>query len=211
MGKIGIMGGTFDPIHNGHLLLARQAYQEYKLDQIWFMPSGNPPHKKDHPITDAAFRCEMIRLAIAKEPAFCLSEFEVHRPGITYTSETLRLLAEEFPQHSFYFIVGADSIFQIENWHCPEQVMARTILLAAEREYKLSDRTFPEQIRYLKQRYHADIRVLHCEELDISSNELRKRQSRGENIGNDVPEAVKRYIETHGLYQEEWNEPKSYV
>ncbi len=209
MAKIGIMGGTFDPIHNGHLLLGRQAYQEYELDEIWFMPSGNPPHKKDHPITDAAVRCDMIQLAIKGEPAFRLSEFEVRRPGNTYTAETLQLLAEEYPQHTFFFIVGADSIYEIEQWNRPELVMARTVLLVAEREYEQARCSLTEQIQYLKHRYQADIRLLHCQEVDISSNELRRMESRRKKIYKYVPEAVARYIEARGLYQEEQDEQES--
>jgi len=114
MAEIGIMGGTFDPIHNGHLMLGRQAYEEYHLDEVWFMPSGNPPHKKDHLVTDAALRCKMVRLAIEGFPKFRLSEFEVQRTGNTYTAETLRLLHLHYPEHRFYFIVGADSLYEIE-------------------------------------------------------------------------------------------------
>ena len=206
MAKIGIMGGTFDPIHNGHLLLGRQAHQEYGLDEIWFMPSGDPPHKKDHPITDAVARCDMVRLAIAGEPAFRLSEFEVRRPGNTYTSETLQLLAEKYPHHTFFFIAGADSIYEIEQWNRPELVMARTVFLVAAREYEQAESSLAQQIQYLEHRYHADIRLLHCQEIHISSNELRRMESRGKALCNYMPEAVARYIEAHGLYQEEQNE-----
>ena len=107
MAEIGIMGGTFDPIHNGHLMLGRQAYEEYHLDEVWFMPSGNPPHKKDHLVTDAALRCKMVRLAIEGFPKFRLSEFEVQRAGNTYTAETLRLL------HLHYPAVSEEIIFSL--------------------------------------------------------------------------------------------------
>ena len=89
MGKIGILGGTFDPIHNGHLWLGEQAYLEYGLDQVWFMPSGHPPHKQDHPVTEGEKRWDMVRLAIAGNPHFAYSDFELQRPGYTYTAQTL--------------------------------------------------------------------------------------------------------------------------
>ena len=109
MANIGIVGGTFDPIHNGHLLLGRQAYVEYKLDSVWYMPSGQPPHKRSRIITDARKRCDMVSLALEGEAHFSLSEFETSRAGNTYTAQTLRLLKEAYPEHVFSFIVGADS------------------------------------------------------------------------------------------------------
>ena len=124
MKKIGIMGGTFDPIHSGHLMLGKQAYEEYDLDCVWYMPSRQPPHKKDHGITPAALRLEMVNLAVERTPFFSCSDFELRRKdGNTYTADTLRLLKEEYPDTEFYFIVGADSIFDIEKWYHPELVM----------------------------------------------------------------------------------------
>lgn len=202
MAKIGIMGGTFDPIHNGHLLLGKQAYLEYQLDQVWFMPSGTPPHKKDHRVTSAEDRCAMVRLAIEKYPYFLCSEFEARREGNTYTAETLALLHREYPRHQFYFIIGADSLYQIENWYLPEQVMGQAVLLVADRDYEGAHRPIEEQIRYLSDTYGARICLLHCEEVDISSAGLREMESRGKRIFKYVPESVEAYIRAHGLYQE---------
>lgn len=203
MAEIGILGGTFDPIHNGHLMLGKQAYREYHLDQVWFMPSGTPPHKKDHAITSAEDRCAMVRLAIRPYPDFICSEFEIRREGNTYTAQTLRLLKEAYPQHRFYFIVGADSLYQMENWYHPEQVLGQVILLVAEREYEGKHRPIEEQIAYLSEKYNADIRLLHSREMDVSSEELREREAEGEDIDSFVPAAVEAYIQAHGLYQEE--------
>ncbi|MDO4268721.1 MAG: nicotinate-nucleotide adenylyltransferase [Eubacteriales bacterium] len=202
MSKIGIMGGTFDPIHNGHLALGRQAYEEYGLDQVWFMPSGTPPHKKDHTVTAAADRCEMVKLAIAGCPCFKLSDFEIRRPGNTYTADTLALLRGQYPEHEFYFIIGGDSLYEIERWYHPERIMKLAVLLAAGREYEGAVRTMDQQIAYLKERYGADIRRLHCREMDVSSNEVRGLEARGERIVQYVPKPVEAYIESHGLYQE---------
>lgn len=201
MAEIGIMGGTFDPIHNGHLLLGKQAYAEYGLDEVWFMPSGQPPHKKDHMVTEARMRCEMVRLAIAQHPHFVCSEFEIQRAGNTYTAETLRLLAEQYPQHRFFFIIGADSLCEIEKWYHPELVMARTTLLVADREYPGAERPIGEQAEYLRAKYGARIGFLHCPEVDISSGELRELAARGRSIRKYVPEAVHEYIQAHRLYQ----------
>lgn len=201
MAKIGIMGGTFDPIHNGHLMLGKQAYEEYGLDEIWFMPTGQPPHKKDHTVTAIPDRCEMVRLAVQDHPCFQFSDFEIRRSGNTYTAETLLLLKKSYPQHQFFFIIGADSLYQLESWYHPELVAARTVLLAAVREYPDAPRTMKEQAEYLRNKFHADIRLLHCGEVDLSSSELREMKSRGKRICKYVPRQVEEYIDSHRLYQ----------
>lgn len=202
MKRIGIMGGTFDPIHNGHLLLGRQAYAEYGLDEIWYMPSGQPPHKKDHKVTDSAVRLEMTRLAVADHPAFTCTDFEIRRSGNTYTSNTLELLHKEYPDTGFYFIIGADSLYEIESWHEPAHVLEQAVILAACREYEEAKRTIDQQIQYLTEKYHADIRKLHCEEIDISSAELRQMAARGKSLAKYVPKVVEAYIHDHHLYEE---------
>lgn len=202
MANIGIVGGTFDPIHNGHLLLGRQAYEEYHLDSVWYMPSGQPPHKRSRMITDAGKRCRMVSLAIQGKRHFFLSEFETSRTGDTYTAQTLRLLKEEYPGHDFSFIIGADSLYEIEHWYHPEQVLSSVRILVAEREYSGEHPSVDRQIAYLTEKYSCDIEKLHCEELDISSEEIRGMVSRGEAIGSLVPEKVEEYILCHHLYQE---------
>jgi len=201
MKRIGIMGGTFDPVHNGHLLLGKQAYEEYGLDEIWYMPSHIPPHKKDRTITASEDRIEMLNLAL-KDMSYCvLSEFEMKREGNTYTAHTLALLKEEYPEYEFYFIIGADSLFQIERWYHPEQVMALTTLMVSGREYEGAERSFDEQIAYLTEKYGAKILPLHNEEVDIASADIRKSISEGRDISQDVPKEVEQYIRDHGLYK----------
>lgn len=201
MAKIGIMGGTFDPIHNAHLMLGRQALKEYHLDEIWFMPSHNPPHKTDHRVTGTKDRCEMVKLAIAGEPRFRFSDFEISRAGNTYTAQTLKLLKEAYPKHTFFFIVGADSLYHIESWYHPEEVMRQVTILAAGRECEDASCTLEEQAAYLIKKYGAAIFLLHSDTMEVSSQELREREMNGGGIHNQVPENVERYIEEHGLYQ----------
>ena len=201
MAKIGIMGGTFDPIHNAHLMLGRQALKEYHLDEIWFMPSHNPPHKTDHRVTGTKDRCEMVKLAIAGEPRFRFSDFEISRAGNTYTAQTLKLLKEAYPKHTFFFIVGADSLYHIESWYHPEEVMRQVTILAAGRECEDAPCTLEEQAAYLIKKYGAAIFLLHSDTMEVSSQELREREMNGGRIHNLVPENVERYIEEHGLYQ----------
>lgn len=203
MADIGILGGTFDPIHNGHLLLGRQAYQEYHLQEVWFMPSGQPPHKKSHLVTTAKDRCEMVRLAIEEYSYFRLSEFEINRSGNSYTAQTLTLLQAEYPQHRFFFIIGADSLYEIEQWYRPGEVMRQVTLLVADRKYCQGNFFIEEQIRHLINRYQAQIHLLHCEEVAISSREVRSMAVNGKDFFQYVPENVKDYIIAHKLYQEE--------
>lgn len=203
MGKIGIMGGTFDPIHNGHLLLGKQAYEEYGLDQVWYMPSGQPPHKKNHKITDADKRCDMVKLAI-EEFSWCkFTDFEIKRTGDIYTAQTLALLKQTYPLHSFYFIVGADSLYEIETWYHPKQVMDLAILLVAGREYEEAGCSVDEQISYLEQKYKARIFQLHCRQVDISSAEIRKMVENRKSVESYVPQKVENYMKAHNLYQED--------
>lgn len=203
MGNIGIMGGTFDPIHNGHLFLGKQAYQEYGLDQIWYMPSGRPPHKKDHKVTDGSVRLQMVELSLADQKGFVCSDFEVKQEGSTYTAKTLKLLKEAYPHHVFYFIIGADSLYEIETWYQPQRVMASAVILVAPRRYDEADKPIQEQIAHLTKTYHSDIRMLHGREIDLSSAMLRSMVARGEPIDAYVPAAVASYIRLKRLYREE--------
>ncbi len=203
MANIGIMGGTFDPIHNGHLLLGKQAYLEYGLDYIWFMPSGQPPHKKNRHVTDSIHRCAMVKLALEGENAFVFSDFEVSREGNTYTAQTLALLKETYPYHYFYYIIGADSLYEMESWYHPEEVLGNVPFLVADREYSRTHQSLHNQIEYLTNQYGAKIQLLHCKEVDISSEEIRQAVRNKKSIENDVPIAVREYIESHGLYCKE--------
>lgn len=201
MAKIGIMGGTFDPIHNGHLSLGKQAYREYRLDEIWYMPTGQPPHKTDHQVTAASMRCEMTALGIQNEQAFRLCDVEVKREGYSYTANTLKLLRRAYPEHEFYFIIGADSLYEIEGWYHPEEVMSQANLLVARREYEDAQRPVERQIRYLSEKYQARILLLHTRKMNIASAELRVWAAAGKSIRAYVPDSVADYIENHHLYQ----------
>lgn len=203
MKKIGLMGGTFDPIHRGHLMLGKQAYEEYGLDEIWYLPSRIPPHKKDHAITPAQDRCAMIQAAIRPYPYFFLSDFELKRTGgNTYTADTLRLLKEAYPEDVFYFIVGADSVYEMEKWYQPDYVLQNVIFLAADREYKAFAGTLEEQISYLTEKYGARIYRLHCQMMEVASAQIRALIKAGGGTEELLLPSVRNYIEQHGLYRE---------
>lgn len=202
MKRIGIVGGTFDPIHYGHLMLGRQAYQEYQLEEVWYMPSRQPPHKKDHTVTPSKDRVAMIRLAIGDVPYFSLSDFELKRKeGNTYTADTLTLLTEAYPDTEFYFIVGADSVYEIEKWYRPETVLKLATILAASREYEDERLSLEQQISYLRTKYGARIFRLHCREFDAASAEIRSMLAKGNPVAEWIPQQVEQYIAEHGLYK----------
>ena len=202
MKKTGIMGGTFNPIHYGHLLLAENAYEQFGLDEVLFMPSNNPPHKKMTPVIDGARRAEMVRLAIEGNPHFAFSDEELTREGNTYTSDTLEILAEREPDTQFYFIIGGDSLNQFESWRRPEVILKLACVLAAERDGMSLQRT-RQKLEYLNVKYHADVRLLLIPNIEISSHDIRQRAEAGHSIRYLLPESVREYILENGLYRSE--------
>ena len=201
--KIGIMGGTFDPIHNGHLMLGEYAYRQYIRDQIWFMPNGNPPHKSSETIeSQTKHRVEMVKLAIADTEYFVLQPYEVESKDVHCSYKTMEHFKEVYPEHEFYFIIGADSLFNLEKWVLPARLLKTCVLLAAYRDEKGTDEML-EQIRYLNQKYDADIRLLNTPNVDISSSDIRKLLKENKSIQQIVPESVKRYIENQQLYKDD--------
>ncbi|MGN0439042.1 MAG: nicotinate-nucleotide adenylyltransferase [Lachnospiraceae bacterium] len=136
MSKIGIMGGTFNPIHLGHIGIANAAYQQFHLDEVWFMPNHLPAYKNEKEVLTGEIRMEMIRLAIQDYPYFSLSDYEMNRTGKTYTYETLLLLSKDYPHNDFYFIMGADSLFYFEQWKHPEIIVRYAKILVAVRNDK---------------------------------------------------------------------------
>ena len=199
MKKTGIMGGTFNPIHNGHLELARKAKEQFALDEILFMPCGEPYMKAAQKVESKQTRVEMTALAVQEEAYFYLSTMEIEHSGNTYTYETLERLKQENQDTEYYFILGADNIFQITKWEKPERIFANCRLLAAVRDDKtVADMV--KQIEYLEQTYHAVIFLLKINYMDISSSKIRQKVAEGISIEADVPASVKDYIEEKGLY-----------
>lgn len=199
--KTGIMGGTFNPIHIGHLLLAENAKDTFGLDEILFIPSGLPYMKNGMEIADKRMRLEMARLAIADNPSFKLSALEVEREGNSYTYETLEALHAAEPGTEFYFIVGADSLFAMETWKRPEIIFQGCTVLAAVRDEK-DNSELNGQIAYFKEKYGAKIGVVAMKEISISSTDIRNRIQRGKSIRYMVPDKVIAYIEEKRLYRE---------
>ena len=195
MANIGILGGTFDPIHKGHLALGRQAYEQFHLDAVWFMPSNHPPHKRDHAVTAGSLRLEMVQLAICGIPGFVCSDFELHREGNTYTANTLSLLTEKFPQDRFYFIIGADCINDLPTWHKIDELLASCKFIATKRpSYTLGLSTIQQHFK------NFNITLLETPELEISSTDIRQRIKKGYSIQYITTEQVQQYIRKEELY-----------
>ena len=198
--KIGIMGGTFNPIHFAHLLLAESAYNQFGLDEVLIMPTKNTYYKQMSNLVSEEDRVAMVRLAIKDNPHFTLSKLELDREGTTYTVETLRRLTKDHPDSEFYFIMGADSLFRIESWREPEEIFAMTNILVAGRGSEGDGSLLTSQIAYLNDKYDASIQHLKSPNMEISSHNIRKRVYNGDSIRYLLPREVADYIFRHGLY-----------
>ena len=201
--KIGIMGGTFNPIHKGHLMLASLAKEQCALDSIWFMPSGLPAHKSNKELLDASHRIEMVKLAIEEEPAFVASAFEIEREGFTYTADTMVALKEYYPNFEFYFIIGGDSLMKFHQWVRPDVISAHTTLIASGRS-GYSKEQLEDQVVYLKQKFGTNVLFLDMPEFPIASSEIRNwlKEKQYEKVKLALPIKVINYIEQHELYHE---------
>ena len=200
--NIGILGGTFNPVHLGHLIFAENAWEQFHLDTIWMMPNDRPPHKQDQTILPAIHRIRMLEAAIRDNPHLTLSSYEIGRKGLSYTAGTLLRLKEDFPETNFSFLIGADSLFQIETWKDPAVIMSHCRLLAARRDSSRYGDIYG-QADYLRQKYHADISFVSTPEVDISSQLIRTRAAAGLSIRYLVPGPVEEYIRRYQLYQDD--------
>lgn len=200
MKQIGIMGGTFDPPHMGHLWIAEYVQKALALKEIRFIPTGMIAYKDNSQIAKAEDRLEMVRLAIMGNPNFVVDDIETQREGITYTFETLELLKAREPDAQFTFIVGADSLDYMERWMHPERIFACCRVAAVVRKGFPKLRMLKKK-RELARRFGAQIEFVKTPVIPISSTEIRQRLSGGRSIHSLVPEAVEEYISQQGLYR----------
>lgn len=198
--KVGIMGGTFNPIHFGHLLLAETAYQQFDLDEVLIMPTKNTYYKKMNNLVQAEDRVNMVKLAIEDNPHFVLSREELNRDGTTYTVDTLTRLTAQEPDSRFYFIMGADSLYHLESWREPQKILSMAVILVAGREGSGIGASLRSQKEYLENKFDADIRMLRSPVMEISSNDLRRRVREGRSIRYLLPKPVAEYIYENKLY-----------
>ena len=199
MRKVGIMGGTFDPIHIGHLILGENAYLQFGLDKVVFMPSGNPPHKKERDGGTDLQRMDMVKLAIASNTHFEISDIEMNEEGYTYTYRTLEKLVKEHPDTEYYFIIGADSLFYFDTWKNPQRIADACTLVVATRNHT-SDEKLDEKIEFVRKRFNANIEKLDTENIDCSSSQIRSWIKEGHTVKYYVPDTVINYIHTYHVY-----------
>jgi nicotinate-nucleotide adenylyltransferase len=194
---VGVMGGTFNPIHIGHLVTAEEALYAFALREVVFVPAGHPWQKDRSNVADAEHRYLMTVIATASNPHFRVSRMEIDREGPTYTIETLRRLRSELGDVELHFITGADAILQILSWKDPEEVLAEARFIAATRPGYDLDRLEKE----LPEGFEDRVNVLEIPALAISSTDIRRRTREGRPVRYLLPEGVARYIEKNGLYR----------
>ena len=195
--RIGLMGGTFDPVHYGHLVIAEVARTEFALERVVWVPAGDPPHKKEYPVTAQEHRYAMVLLGTASNPHFEVSRMEIEREGVSYSFQTIRSFARRYPEHEVFFITGADAILEILTWYRHHEVIHSCRFIAVTRPgydlSRLNDLLPPE--------YLPRISAITAPGVHLSSTEIRERLQAGQTIRYLVPEAVEAYVHKHGLYR----------
>jgi len=197
--RIGVLGGTFDPIHIGHLVIAEEVRTELGLERVVFVPARLPPHKLDHVVSLVEHRLAMIELAIASNPHFAVSKVDIDRSGPSYTVDTIELLRDEWGGGvEIYFIMGSDSLLDILTWHNPQRLIRLCRFAVVSRPGYQVDL---DQLDDLLPGVASRLQMLNAPELAISSTDIQRRVREGLSIKYQVPEAVEDYIYQHKLYQ----------
>ncbi len=200
MKRIGIMGGTFDPPHIGHLAMAKQVKTAMALDEIWFLPTGGITYKENTGLSSPKDRLSMVRLAVADEPGFLVEPMEAESGKNSYTFETLECLKAKFPDQEFVFIVGADSLDYMDAWREPARIFKNCSVAAVNRT-GISAQQCAEKKNLLEEKFHAKIHLISMPPVDVSSTQLRQMVEKGEEIDGFVKDGVLAYIKERGLYQ----------
>lgn len=198
--KIGILGGTFDPIHFGHLFIAQTALDRLGLNKIIFIPTGKPPHKKERLITDSYNRIDMLNLATKSNPQFEISFIEINRDKTSYTIDTIKELQLNYGEDTdIYFITGTDAFIDIETWKEYKELLSIAKFIVMTRQI-LNSELLDEKIELFIKKYGANITKIEIPTLDISSTDIRRRMKEGNSIKYLLPESVEKYILKNRLY-----------
>jgi len=200
--RVGVFGGTFDPVHFGHLILAEQAREQGQLDQVWFIPAARPPHKREDELTRFDYRAEMLTLAIAGNPAFRILELEKERPGPSYTVDTLAELRSRTPDTDFWLLIGSDTLEDLGSWHERQRLPELAGLLVMPRPgHAVADVERARQELGVTPGAELRMHVLEVPQIDISSRDLRRRAAAGRSLRYLLPRAVEVYIREKHLYR----------
>ncbi|HUY32221.1 MAG TPA: nicotinate-nucleotide adenylyltransferase [Pirellulales bacterium] len=199
--RLGLFGGTFDPVHYGHLLLAESCREACRLDAVWFVPAARPPHKRQHALTPARQRIEMLELALGGNETCTVSQLEIERGGLSYTVDTLAALRAEQPQRELFFLLGADMLADLPHWREPERICELALPVVVRRGADEPD--FACLAPFVSPARLAEIRqaLVPMPRIELSSRDLRRRARAGLSIRYQTPRAVEKYIETNRLYQ----------
>jgi nicotinate-nucleotide adenylyltransferase len=198
--KIGLLGGTFNPVHLGHVKMSRKIAEMKCLDKMIFIPSYIPPHKQDEEIPSPEKRIEMLKLALEEENDFAIDGYEVRKKGISYSIDTIRYLKKKYPEDELFWIIGADMLFQIEKWHDFKNVLREMSFITVKRE-GYDKRDIEAYIAELRQEYSANIAYCEMDPIDISSTDIRGRVKHGKGIKKLVHKKVEQYIIDNNLYK----------
>lgn len=200
--KLGIMGGTFDPVHYGHLVAAETVRYEFGLDKVIFMPAGKPPHKQTNTVSDPEHRYLMTALAVAANERFEVSRLEVDKDKVSYTVDTVKDLISIYGKDvDIYFITGADAVLELMGWHKIEELLTLCSFIAVTR-LGFDKKVLEQKIEEIKSNYNGEIISIEIPLLEISSTDIRERVKKGKPIRYLVPDEVEKYIEKTGLYRE---------
>ncbi|MDE7300023.1 MAG: nicotinate-nucleotide adenylyltransferase [Lachnospiraceae bacterium] len=200
--RTGIMGGTFNPVHTAHLIVAEAAYEHFGFDTVMFLPSGQPAYKQISELLPDSQRRELVQLAIAGNPHFSFSDLELCRAGNTYTADTALELKSAEKDTEFYFIIGGDSLMNFERWNRPEVILRHAHLAVTGRAgIGQEEAVFLNKAEELRKKYSADIRFFPTPAMEISSTDIRERIRNGRSIRYLVPDAVEQYLMEHGCFQ----------
>lgn len=200
LSRIGVMGGTFDPIHYGHLVAAEAARSEFGLEKVIFIPAGRPPHKQSQTITDPEHRYRMTVLATSSNHSFEVSRLEVDKVGLTYTYDTIKDLKRLYGEDcAIYFITGADSVLELLTWYKIQELLTLCKFIAVTRP-GFDNKDLEQKIEEISSKYDGEIICIEMPLLAISSTDIKKRLRNGKPIKYLLPEAVEKYIGENGLY-----------
>jgi len=200
MSRIGIFGGTFDPPHYAHLILAEHTVEQLELDKVLWVPAGDPPHKQGEKLSPIENRIEMLELALAGNPAFSLSRVDAERPGPHYTVDMVRVIAEIYPESDLFFLMGGDSLDDLMSWHKPEQLITLSNIAVMHRPSTQVDMVRLEKVLPgLSER----VEILDAPLVEIASSVIRDYCAGGRSIRYMLPDAVRKYIDEHMLYHRE--------
>lgn len=202
MKKVGLFGGTFDPIHIGHLVVAMLAREAYALEKVYFVPAGNPPHKQNKHVTEGIHRLHMVQLAVQGYDEYGVIDWELQQPSPSYTADTLAWYRAEHPDDEPYFIMGADMLLDLPRWQNAEYVVQLAKIIAVTRP-GFNQAMTARYLDLLPKDWRQHILFVDMPGLDISSTWLRERLDRGLPVTHLVPESVIRYIKEHRLYGRE--------